>query len=417
MMFSAVAHQRYKTITVTWLTVLLLCVAFTVFSQDRKMELELTKQKIEKEIALTNELLEETRKSKSLNMNELTMLQGRIRQRENLIATLGKQIELTDGKLQRTADALSETENKLKGLKKEYAGMIAFAYKNRNGINQLMFIFAANDFNQAYRRLKYLQQYSALRQRQMEKMTQTQTQLAAQKQQLEQEKAEKLKLLEDESKQKTLLTNEKKQLDQSLIAFTQKEKNLQSELRQKEQEANKLQKQIEAIIADEIEKTNARNASKPSNKPDKLMNLTPEEQLISNEFTQNRGRLPWPVERGVVAASFGKQPHPVLKKVTINNNGIDIACPVSSRARAVFQGVVISVAKITPTNNAVIIRHGDYFSVYSNLDVVTVKRGDQVTTRQDLGRVHTDKVDGKTLLHFEIWQGKTLLNPALWLAE
>lgn len=118
MMFSAVAHQRYKTITVTWLTVLLLCVAFTVFSQDRKKELELTKQKIEKEIALTNELLEETRKSKSLNMNELTMLQGRIRQRENLIATLGKQIELTDGKLQRTADALSETENKLKGLKK-----------------------------------------------------------------------------------------------------------------------------------------------------------------------------------------------------------------------------------------------------------------------------------------------------------
>jgi len=388
-----------------------------LFGQDKKATLEQTKKKLEEEINLTNQLLEETKKTKNLSLNELTILQSKIRQRENLIATLRKQIENTENKLQRTEKELKKTENELTSLRKEYARMIAFAYKNRNGLNKLMFLFAADDFNQAYRRLKYLQQYSALRQSQINQMSSAQEQLASQKKQLEDEKTEKTTLFEAERKQQIMLSNEKTQVDQTVRKISQQEKQLQNELRQKEQDALKLQRQIEAIIADEIKKASERKGEKTAATPDKLMNLTPEELRLSNSFTQNRGKLPWPVERGVISSRFGQQPHPVLKKVTINNNGIDIATPKGSDARAVFEGVVVSVNKITPTNNAVIIRHGDYFTVYSNLEKVFVKRGDQIATKQLLGSIHTDKIDGKTEIHFEIWQGRTLLNPSLWLAD
>ncbi|MBW7848039.1 MAG: peptidoglycan DD-metalloendopeptidase family protein [Bacteroidales bacterium] len=397
--------------------VLVFCVS-TCRAQNKKAELEETIRKIEDEINLTNQLLEETRKSKTMSLNEMAMLQQRIRQRENLISTLQRQIVLADGKLQRTTAELGKTESNLAGLRKEYAQMVLFANKNRSGINQLMFIFASDGFNQAYRRMKYLKQYGAMRQEQIKKMTLSQQQLLQQKQQLENEKTEKQQLLDNEQKQQTLLTNEQKQVDQALARFNQKEKNLQGELRQKEQEAKKLQKQIEAIIAEEIKRASVRTTETTATAmPDKLMNLTPEEKHLSAQFTQNRKRLPWPVERGMITGKFGTQPHPVLKKVVTNNNGIDITCPAGSRTRAVFDGIVISVTKITPTNNAVILRHGDFFTVYSNLDLVNVKRGDQVNVKQEIGRVHTDKIEKKTTLHFEIWQGKNLLNPELWLAD
>ncbi len=389
-----------------------------VLGQNNKAELEETKQKIEAEINLTTQLLEETRKSKTMSINEMAMLQKRISQRGNLIATLRSQINLIEKKLGRTSLELEKTENDLAAMRKEYAKMILFANKNRNGINQLMFIFASEGFNQAYRRMKYLKQYSAMRQEQIKKITLSQQQLTEQKQKLENEKKEKQNLLDAEQQQQILLATEQKQVDQVLNRFNQKEKDLQGELRQKERDAQKLQKQIESIIAEEIKLAGIKaTEAKPSVKPDKLMNLTPEEKQLSTSFTQNRKRLPWPVERGMITGKFGSQPHPVLKKVITNNNGIDIACPSGSRSRAVFEGVVISVTKITPSNNAVIIRHGDYFTVYSNLDMVSVKRGDRINTRQDIGRVHTDKAEGKTTLHFEVWQGKSLLNPELWLTD
>ncbi|MDO8897638.1 MAG: M23 family metallopeptidase, partial [Bacteroidales bacterium] len=197
----------------------------------------------------------------------------------------------------------------------------------------------------------------------------------------------------------------------------QQEGKLQQTLRQKEQDARKLQREIEAIIAEEIRKARQRQGEKDTGAPDRLMSLTPEEQKLSNSFTQNRGKLPWPVERGVISSRFGEQPHPVLKKVTIKNNGIDIATTKGSEARAVFDGVVVSTNRITASNNAVIIRHGDYFSVYSNLEQVYVKRGDKISTKQSIGLIHTEKTESKTELHFEIWQNRTIVDPALWLAR
>lgn len=388
-----------------------------IVAQEKRTELEKTKKQLEEEINLTNQLLEETKKSKMLSLNELNMLQAKIRKRQNLIATLQKQIQNTDSRLQRTRNDLKKTQNDLSKLKKEYGKMLVFANKNRNGLNKLMFLFAADDFNQAYRRLKYLQQYSSLRKRQIERMTTAQAQLNNQKTQLEEEKIEKTRLFDDEQKQQVLLSNEQKQVDQTVRKISDQEKKLQKDIRSKEQEALKLQRQIESIIAEEIRKAQNRKTENKTTSSDKLSNLTPEEIQLSNSFTQNRGKLPWPVERGIISSRYGEQPHPVLKKVTIKNNGIDIATTAGSEARAVFDGVVVSVNRITPTNNAVILRHGDYFTVYSNLEQTYVKRGDNVSTKQLLGSIHTDKSEGKTVIHFELWQNKNLVNPSLWLAD
>lgn len=388
-----------------------------LIAQDRKLELENTKKRIEEEINYTSKLLEETRKSKQMSLNELTMLQSRIRQRENLVATIQKQLIQLETQLTRTRRDLNRIESELEGLKKEYARMIAFAYKNRSGLNKMMFLFSADDFNQAYRRLKYLQQYSAMRQKQIDLISETQSDLKQKRENLERERAEKTKLFEAERREQIMLSNEKMNMDLAVKKIGQQEGKLQQTLRQKEQDARKLQREIEAIIAEEIRKARQRQGEKDTGAPDRLMSLTPEEQRLSNSFTQNRGKLPWPVERGVISSRFGEQPHPVLKKVTIKNNGIDIATTKGSEARAVFDGVVVSTNRITASNNAVIIRHGDYFSVYSNLEQVYVKRGDKISTKQSIGLIHTEKTESKTELHFEIWQNRTIVDPALWLAR
>lgn len=393
----------------------LLLSGLMAYSQDRKLELENTKKQLEQEIDYTNKLLEETRKTKQTTVNELSILQSKIRQRENLVATIQKQLIQLETQIGRTSRELFQLETDLASLKKEYARMIGFAYKNRSGLNKLMFLFASDDFNQAYRRLKYLQQYSNMRQEQIRKIEATQQKLIEKKQLLEAERAEKNKLFDAEKRQQVLLSNEKMNMDLTIKKIGQQERQLQQSIKQKEQDARKLQREIEAIITEEIRR--ARQQEGTTAQPDRLMKLTPEERLLSDNFTQNRGKLPWPVERGVISSRFGVQPHPVLKKVTINNRGIDIATTAGAEARAVFEGIVVSTNRITAANNAVIVRHGDFFTVYSNLERVYVKRGDKIKIKDVIGLIHTDKSEGKTELHFEIWRDRTIVDPALWLAR
>jgi len=177
-----------------------------------------------------------------------------------------------------------------------------------------------------------------------------------------------------------------------------------------------LQRTIERIIAEEVRRASESKTEKVP-REDRLMELTPEELTLSNAFAGNKGKLPWPTERGIIASRYGTHPHPVLKKVTIKNNGIDITTQKGAQARAVFDGIVVSTNTITASNNAVIIRHGDYFTVYTNLDDVFVKRGDKVKTKDLIGQIHTDKSSGKTMVHFELWKGRQIVDPALWLAR
>ncbi|NOU46581.1 MAG: peptidoglycan DD-metalloendopeptidase family protein [Bacteroidales bacterium] len=387
-----------------------------LIAQDKKKELEEDIRRIEEEISFTNQLLNETNKNKELTLNELQILQSQITKRENLIATIQKQLIRIDNELVKSEKEIDKVTRELTLLREEYARMILFAYRNRGSYNTLMFLFASEDFNQAYHRLKYLQQYTVYRQTQIKRIEQAQQQLLETIDRLAKEKDQKISLFDSEKREQISLSTERLKKDKSVQQLSRKESQLRQTIRQKEREAQQLQRAIEDIIAEEIRKANEREGIK-NPAPDKLMELTPEELALSNSFTLNKGKLPWPTERGVISAQFGEHPHPVLKKVKTKNNGIDIATSKMSDARCVFEGVVVSVNRITATNNAVIVRHGNYFSVYANLEEVYVKRGDKLRTKELLGRIHTDKSESKTELHFELWQGRQIVNPEFWLAK
>lgn len=399
------------------LVLALLLIAAPVFmpAQERS-DLEQNKKRIEEEIAFTARLIDETRQSKELTMSELVILNTRISQRESLVANVQRQLQQLDRQITNRETEKNRLENELKKLREEYARMIYFAYKNRNAYNRLMFLFSANDFNQAYQRLKYFQQYAAFRQSQIEKIEETQQKLTGELKKLEKDRADKQNLFETNRRQQIALNTERSQIDRTVQQLSQKERQLRQQLREKERQAQQLQRDIERIIAEEVRLARER-AGEPARPDARVMQLTPQELALSKEFEQNRGKLPWPVERGVIAQKFGEQPHPVLKRVTIKNNGIDIATVSGSDARAVFDGVVVSTTRITQSNNAVIIRHGEYFTVYSNLDQVYVKRGDNVKTKDLVGKVHTDRLESKTELHFELWKNRQIVDPTPWLAR
>jgi septal ring factor EnvC (AmiA/AmiB activator) len=393
------------------------------YSQVTKDKLQNTKKQLEDEIRYTNSLLEQTQKTKQTSLNRLVILNKQIEKRELLIETMNKeigqiqiQIEVQDMQIQKLATDLQK-------MKAEYARMIYYAYKNLNAYNRLMFIFSAKDFNQAFHRLKYYQQYSVYRRKQAEIIQAMQMELTRQKKVLEETKGKKLSLVQLKEQEKTHLTKEKQEKDNTVKELSQKEKQLIATLKEKQQAAARLQKEIEKLIAEEIRAAaeRARNAGKKEAIPKMEtarteMMLTPVEVELSNSFAANKGKLPWPSEKGIITGIFGEHPHPVLKYVKVRNNGIDISTEKGANARAVFNGKVSRVMSFPNLNKVVIIRHGEYLTVYSNLESVMVRDGEIVTTKQNIGTVHTNPEDSRTDLHFEIWLGKTIQNPQEWLA-
>ncbi|MDR0969227.1 MAG: peptidoglycan DD-metalloendopeptidase family protein [Lentimicrobiaceae bacterium] len=394
-----------------------LCVALSCNLLAQKVsDLENKIQNIRKEIALANDLLIETRKDKQTSLNELNILQSQLTQRENLIATLQRQLLEIESNIQRLEHEITRIQSELRTIRSEYARMIEFAYKNRDAYNRLVFLFSADDFNQAFRRLRYLQQYTDFRKDRIKKIEEVETRLTTEVEALKIEKKTKSKLLETENKEQVLLNTERAVLDKKTQQLEQKEQEIRSTIREKEREAQRLQKTIENSIAEEVKKSQKTTINKPTSNTN-VMQLTPEERALSNAFANNKGKLPWPTERGIIAIPYGERQHPVLKKVRTTNNGINIAAPKGTEARAVFEGVVTSVNKITEVNNAVIIRHGNYFTVYSNLETVYVKKGDKVKLKEPIGKIHTDKAESKTELHFELWKDRTIIDPTNWLAR
>ncbi len=389
---------------------------YSGFSQVEKANLEANKKKIEQEIRYTNDLLNQTRKTKKISLNELIILDDQIKKREALILTINHEIIYMDHQISMNNDSIRKLINDLKKLKDEYAEMIYYAFKNKNFYNRLMFIFAADDFNQAYRRSKYFQQYSSYRKVQAELIQITQQELERKTEEIENQKIEKEALLNDQKTALSQLAASRAGKSRTVQSLTKKEIELKNQLKSKEKAATLLQKAIEDIIAEEIRLSEEKARTEASMKIKHEMSLTPMELKLSENFENNKGKLPWPSEKGVISGTFGEHPHPVLKKVKINNNGIDILTSEGSNAKAIFDGVVTRIMNVPNYNNVVIIRHGEYLTVYSNLNEVFVKKGEKVKTWQDIGYIFTDKEDSKTELHFEIWKAKTLQNPLHWLS-
>jgi murein hydrolase activator len=382
--------------------------------QDRQT-LEQNKRRIEQEITLINQMLKETQSTAEVNLGQLMIIINRINSRQNLISTINHEIKLINDRISRTTLEKEQLEKELNELRESYARMIYYAHKNRGSYQRMMFVFSSRDFNQAYLRLRYLQQLARHRQAQAEKITETSQKLEESLIELEAQKAEQQSLLSLQQQEMQTLSQERDSQSKNIDQLKRKEKELMQQLREQEKAAQELQKAIEQVIAEERRKA-AEAARQQGRTVTDAFRMTPEERLISNNFADNKGKLPWPLERGIITGVFGEQPHPVLPGIKIVNNGIDISTTQGSRARAIFEGTVARVFTIGG-GYAVIIRHGEYLTVYSNLSEVFVQNGQKINVRDELGVVMTDASESKTYVHLEVWHGNNKLDPAEWITK
>lgn len=393
-----------------WILLCALTVVCFTASPQSLDELRKQKQEAANEIKLTNDLLTRVSASQKATVDRLRLLTNQISQRQKLISNMSGEVSLLQEVINNNTMVVSMLEEDLQNIREEYARMIQYAYKNRGTYDKILFLLSADNFNQAYRRLIYIRQYTSFRQKLAETITILQNLMATKVTDLENHKRVRQEVLNDQLNENQKLEKEKRQQNSLAQKLQSQQKELRNKLAQQRRIEQQLEQEIQRIIEEEAQKTGT-----PARQG---FALTPEQKLIGNNFEQNKRRLPWPVERGVITEKFGVHPHPVLKNVTVNNNGINIATEPGAKARAVFGGEVSRVFGITGGNMAVIIRHGQYLSVYSNLVNIMVKKGDKVEVRQNLGTIYHDASEGdKSILKFQIWKESTKLNPEEWLVR
>jgi septal ring factor EnvC (AmiA/AmiB activator) len=378
-----------------------------IFAQTKK-ELEEQKRITLEEIENATNLLKETQATRKENIGQIQIINGRINLRGRLIKSIESETRILEEEIDEKSRLVTQMEQDLEALKKEYEKLILFSYKNRNKYDRIIFLFSAENFNQAYKRLRYIKQFVKFRRKQSEVIINLQEKVKKEITDLEDRRKEKVSLAEEKKKESNILQKEVNQKSALINQLKKKE----SELRKEIAEKNKISERIENEIAEII----AAEAKRMKN-TDLYKQLTPEERLISNNFMENKGRLPWPTEKGVITEHFGVHPHAVLKGITIENNGVDIVTIPGAEARALFEGVVSKVIAILGANYTVIIRHGNYLTVYQNLVNVKVKKGDNVKLKQSLGTIYTDKETNITMLHIEIWKELQKQNPEEWLSK
>lgn len=362
-------------------------------------DLEQQVNKLQKEIKTSQNLLKKTSKNKATTIKEVEILQAQIKKRDDLIKTYDKQIAALNKETKGYKNDINNLQNELEKNRKEYADLLVIHYRNRNNINNLLFIFSSEDFNQALRRLRYIQQFNDLLKRKMEEIDATKVEIKQRIDKNEEDKKHIESLINTQKKEREDLNKDKKTLNDKVAKLKKDEKKIKNEIAQKEKETKDLQSKIKKIIEEELAKRKA----------DATINTK-----LSANFESNKGKLPWPVASGVVTKKYGKNSHPTQSKVTVMNNGIDISTEQGSNALCVFDGQVSTVFN-TGTTNVVMVRHGTYFTLYANLDKVFVKSGDKVKTGQKLGLIHTGASDNVTTLHFELWNDKNNTNPETWL--
>jgi septal ring factor EnvC (AmiA/AmiB activator) len=404
-------------------------VSFSMTAQQptQKEKLEQRKTQLQDEIEVANGILKKTQKDKELTLSQVRALDKKVKAREELIRTVQAQITNSDREIRRQKNEIARLDGEIKTLKEKYAGMIREAQKRGTPSSALAFVFASDDLQQALKRLYFLRQYSGFRQTQVEEIKALQAEKAKAITAIEAEQGRKRQLLGQEVAQKQELVAEKSQQEAAVAKLKKKESQIATDIKKKRSELQKLEKQIQKIIQDELKRQReaARKQAEAQNpgsttqagSSSSSFALTPEGAALAKDFASNKGKLPWPVERGIITQNFGENPVPGTSGVTIKNPGVDIGTPSKSGVRAVFNGEVSTVVRIPGANRVVLIRHGNYFTVYSNLDEVYVKTGDKVTTKQSIGRVAADPETGESTLHFELWMDTNNQDPKPWLGR
>jgi len=386
-----------------------ICFSSNTFGQSLD-ELRKQKEKTASEIEYINNLLKETNSNAKASLNRLAVLERQIKLQDNLINNITGEIGYLDNSIQQNSKRIDSLGTELESVKLKYASMIRYANRNQNSNNQLLFLLSSEDFNQAYKRFIYLKQYADYRRKQAERITEFKSSIGGQLIEFNKRKEQKKDLLVSKVKQTKIIEQQKIQQNDVYSDLQQKEKDLKRKLENQRRAELRLQQEIERVISDEAKKLTRKKSKEPG------LSLTPAEKVLSGDFSNNRGKFPWPVLRGVITDHFGDHPHAVLKYVVVRNSGIDITTQANAKARAIFKGEVTKVVAIPGANYAVIIRHGNYLTVYSNLNDVYVKAGQKVEIKDEIGSVFTDRNDdNKTVLKFQLWRESTKLDPEDWL--
>jgi murein hydrolase activator len=405
--------------------VLFLGTPATLFAQNNKRDdLETKRKKLLEEIDKTNQNLSKTRQNKSQALKAVVDLQKQVNRREEVINTLQNEIELTEQSIERSNIVLQSLDGDVERLKQEYAQMMRVALRNKLDQSYLLFLFSASNLNEALRRWQYIRQYQRYRKRQAKLIVETLATLKVKSAEQAKRIKGKSNMLATAESQKVALATELTEKDQTLKTLKNDEKSLVKELKTQQDAHRKLNTVIEGIIQQEMAARRKKNRSaetvlpKNTNEgerneaPKRITEAppSPEEVAANGSFAARRGRLPWPVEQGTLVRGFGAYRHPKFKDVTLNNSGVDLKGN-NNRVRAVHEGKVVGAQYIPGFDYTVIIQHGAYYTVYSQLSEIVVKRDEQVSARQDIGRVSAEKPE----MHFEVWRDKQRLNPRSWI--
>lgn len=430
---------------IKFLFLFLICFSFA--QAQTVKELENQRKQAYKQLETMNKMLNETNKSKRSSLNKITLLNKNIAERKKLINNISAEIQKLDSEVQKLASEKKVLETRLSLLKKDYAHLTQEAHINKSSYKKIMFVLSAETFDQSYRRLRYLSEYSDYRKQQVNKIKKVTTDIRIKTDDLNKNKNKKVEVVKEKESETQKLTKDQQKEKVVMTDLQKKEKKLRADLKVQQRKANEINNRIQNIIAAEIRKAEAKRAeeerkriaaenkkkstdtktttkepstieretttvSKPS-----VSVLTKEETLISGNFAANVGRLPWPTEKGIISGHYGVQAHPILKHVTTNNKGVYIQTPAGSNVRSVFEGKVTQIFYIQG-NNGLIIQHGNYRTVYANLSKIYVKEGDNVSAKQVLGKIYTDPDnDNKTELYFQIYNGRNVINPESWISR
>ncbi|NJB81426.1 murein hydrolase activator EnvC family protein [Wenyingzhuangia aestuarii] len=399
-------------------SIVLLTVTFSFGQSAKQKELEKKRAQLQQEIARVNKLLFSTQKEGKNLLNNLEDINKKIQVRTDLIKAISAEANYLEGQVRKNEKELKKLEEELEALKKDYAEMILKSYKSKSEQSKLMFLLSSEDFFQGYKRFRYMQQYADFRKKQGDSIVVKAEKVEDLTRKLQVQKVQKQALVSKNKKEAEKIISEKKTQESLVKKIKSKERTYISEIKQKQQQERDIEKAIERVIREAIAASNKDKNKNTPNVDTKSSGfaLTPEGKALATRFEENRGKLPWPVTEGVVTRNYGVIPHPTLRGIKIDSKGIHITTKKNASARAVFKGIVLAIQSVSG-RNAVYIQHGNYISLYNNLDKVYVTKGQNVVLKQSLGTVFTDKVTNKTVLKFQIWKDTSRQNPTYWLAR
>lgn len=391
---------------------LLMLVPVLSLAQDKKAALEAQKKRLQQEIVQINALIKTSAKKRANVLTQVETVQLKMDRQDELIRLTNRQINRLNQEININLRNIEKLRAELTSLKKDYAEMVVSARKNKSSQNRLMFLLSSESFWQAYKRMAYMKQYAAFRKQQGEQIAAKTKALQQYTTDLVAQRKDKKQLIEQNRKAQKELDSIKKRQNTLVLELKKRERNYAAQIKKKQKQQEEIDKEITRLIREAIAASNKKAGTKTT-----TFVLTPEAKALAASFVSNKGRLPWPVEKGIVTQRFGTQRHPVVRTTTIKSNGVTLSVPAGATARSVFEGKVLNIVQFKGSNPIVLVQHGNYITSYKNLSKVYVKKGDRVTAKQAIGQIFTNKDTGKTTLQFSLFYNTTPQNPALWLYQ